>query len=125
MTLMARSIEKMLTDPRVWERIEKHSMPEPNTGCVLWIGHVDKDGYAKMTGPRFHYKRVAVTVSKLVLSKKLGFVCDEPALHKCDVSCCVAEEHLYNGSYAQNYADMIDRGRRVIARDNFGKYTNV
>jgi len=122
MSMMTQSIERMLPDSKVWERVDKHSIPEPNSGCSLWLGHVDKDGYAKMTGPRFHYKRVAVTVARLVLSRKLGFVCEEPALHTCDVSCCVNEHHLYAGSYSQNYADMINRERRVIERDVYGKY---
>lgn len=28
------------------ERLEEYSMPEPNTGCQLWIGAVDGGGYA-------------------------------------------------------------------------------
>lgn len=121
-SFMDRSIEAMLDDPRVWNRIESYSTPEPNSGCVLWLGVVDKDGYAKMTGPRFHYKRMPVSVSKLVLAKKLGKL-PNMALHKCDVRCCISENHLYDGTSKQNVNDMYNRGRRAIVRDEYGKIT--
>lgn len=122
MSMMADSIVKMLPDQRVWDRIDKHSMPEPNSGCVLWIGHVDKDGYAKMTGPRFKYKRVAVSVSRVVLSRKLDRLAEGLALHTCDVSCCIAESHLYEGSHRQNVADAVARNRINASRDNYGRF---
>lgn len=121
-TLMSRSIEAMLINPRIWERIDNLSTPEPNSGCVVWLGHVDKDGYAKMTGPRFHYKRVAVSVSRIILSRKLGYLPNK-ALHKCDVSCCIAEDHLYDGDDKQNVADAIARGRLNTVRNLQGRFT--
>jgi len=27
------------------ERLERHSMPEPNSGCLLWTAAVDRHGY--------------------------------------------------------------------------------
>lgn len=27
--------------------VERYAIPEPNTGCWLWVGSVDKDGYGK------------------------------------------------------------------------------
>lgn len=125
MSLHRRSIEKMLDDQRVWDRVEKFSMPEPNSGCVFWLGNTDKDGYGKMTGPRFNIKRVAVTVSRLVLARKLGRVPENPALHTCDVSCCIAENHLYEGTYKENYRDMVNRKRRKINKDERGKYVRA
>lgn len=123
MSRMENSIIKMLDDPRVWERVERLSIPEPNSGCALWEGHLDKDGYPKMSGPRDNYKRSSVTVSKLVLAKKLGRVPTKSALHTCDVRCCVAENHLYEGTNRQNVHDMYRRGRRIIVRDEYGKIT--
>ena len=30
------------------DRLERHSIPEPNSGCKLWLGAVDESGYGRM-----------------------------------------------------------------------------
>ena len=122
-SFMNVSIIAMLDNPRTWERVEALSMPEPNFGCILWLGVIDKDGYAKMNGPRLKGRRMPVSVSKLVLARKLGHAPNGFACHTCDVNCCINEHHLYDGTPAQNVADMYNRGRRVIVRDQYGKIT--
>jgi hypothetical protein len=44
-----------------WVRFDTKWVPEPNTGCWLWIGHVDKDEYGQLhvrpsPGRNFMYK---------------------------------------------------------------------
>jgi len=35
-------------DASTIERFEEKSIPEPNSGCHLWMGAVDKDGYGQL-----------------------------------------------------------------------------
>jgi hypothetical protein len=35
-------------DASTIERFEERSIPEPNSGCHLWMGAVDKDGYGQL-----------------------------------------------------------------------------
>jgi hypothetical protein len=116
------SIIAMLKKTDTWERIEKWSIPEPNSGCFIWLGVLDTSGYAAMTGPLIDRKRVAIRVARLVLANKLQCM-PVKALHTCDVRCCINENHLYDGTDKHNVHDMYNRGRRVIVRDQYGKIT--
>lgn len=33
------------------ERLERHSIPEPNSGCLLWLGSVSAGGYGQLMLP--------------------------------------------------------------------------
>ena len=89
------------------ERLELHSIPEPNTGCKIWTGAVNLQGYGKLkVGDKyFQAHRLALECSGVDISGGLL------ALHKCDVTFCIEETHLYAGTHKQNTADMIERGR--------------
>ena len=116
------AMSKLLKMPDIWKRIEELSMPEPNSGCIFWLGGLDKDGYAMISGPFKKDSWVPVRIARMILTNKLKY---EPlmALHTCDVRCCVNEQHLYDGTQQQNVRDMYKRGRRVIVRDQYGKIT--
>lgn len=98
----------------VWERIEKYTMPEPNSGCWLWTGACDNDGYARITigSLKDNSKRSAV-VSRLVCEKIHGLPDNMLALHKCDNPNCINPDHIYPGTQKQNTKDCIDRNRRT------------
>jgi hypothetical protein len=87
-------------------RIEIMSMPEPNSGCWLWLHTLDRHGYGKV-GSR----------NKVVAAHRLSFevyVSDPGNMqinHHCDVSSCVNPEHLYAGTQQENIDDCIRRGR--------------
>lgn len=70
--------------------VEANSIPEPNSGCWIWLGTLDPDGYAKMKF-RGKNKRVA----------RVGYQCvngDIPAElvidHLCRTRSCVNPAHL-------------------------------
>ena len=68
------------------EHVFEHCSPEPNTGCWLWLGYIDKWGEAQVTGG---------SVSSHVLrlsgwSRKKGFQAD----HKCGIKLCMNPDHL-------------------------------
>ena len=89
---------------------ERLSVPEPNTGCWLWLAALHH-GYAKFAGR---------LVTRLLLSEGLGraLSSDEFACHRCDVPSCVNPGHLFIGSNRQNQLDKIAKGRQAKGSHN-------
>jgi hypothetical protein len=76
--------------------------PEPNTGCWLWDGHLNANGYAK-----FGYKRTNGLAHRASYDMFIGPIPEGLwVLHKCDVPCCVNPEHLFLGTQQDNMDDM-------------------
>lgn len=89
------------------QRFDEKYIPEPNSGCWLWIGAVDRKGYGQLRyGGR---NRVATHISLFLVNRvlPLGMF----ALHRCDVSGCVNPDHLFHGTAKENTNDMYRKGR--------------
>ncbi len=72
--------------PNRYEDIDRFIMPEPNTGCWLWIGPIDVHGYG-----RWAYRGVKVGAHRAVYGPVLdGYELD----HLCRVRRCVNPKHL-------------------------------
>ena len=89
------------------ERLEKHSIPEPNSGCVLWCGAVDGAGYGlvKVDGKCKRSHRAAYELAHGPIPEEMH-VC-----HKCDVPSCINVDHLFLGSHTDNMRDKMRKGR--------------
>lgn len=101
-------------------RFESNTTPEPNTGCLLWLGSQDKDGYGEfwILNRKHRTHRLACAMHE---GKPLGKLL---ACHTCDTTSCVNGDHLYPGTVAQNNADMVRRGRyRVGERHHNARLT--
>ena len=98
----------------VQERIEKYTLPEPNSGCWLWIGACAADGYPRITiGSMKDGTKKSVRVTRLVCEEAHGLPEGMHALHKCDNPICINPDHLYPGTPKQNVKDCFDRNRRT------------
>jgi len=99
------------------ERLEYYSMPEPNSGCHLWIG----GGYHDFGYGQLNVRGKTCNAHVLAWIEKNGpvpagrYVC-----HKCDVPECVNAKHMFLGSLKQNLDDM-----RAKRRHAFGERSGV
>ena len=87
-------------------RIEERSIPEPNSGCWLWLGSVNSRGYGTMG----HRGKTAVA-SRLSYQVFVGDPGDLNVLHRCDIPSCVNPEHLFVGTQQENIDDCRSKGR--------------
>lgn len=67
-----------------------HSIPEPNSGCWLWLRYVNQDGYPRMSheGKVRGVHRISFAAFKGAIPS--GYVVD----HMCRVRSCVNPDHL-------------------------------
>lgn len=88
-------------------RFERYTIPEPNSGCLLWTASVDRKGYG----------RIALDGGKPVRAHRAAFFLAHGrwprpmALHRCDTPACVNPAHIYEGTAKENALDRSARGR--------------
>lgn len=90
-------------------RFEKFIIPEPNSGCWLWIGCTDTLGYGS-----FRYHGAMRSSHRISYSIYKGEIPDKMhVLHKCDTRLCVNPAHLWLGTHEDNMKDR-DLKKRVF-----------
>lgn len=89
------------------ERFERSTIPEPNSGCLLWLGSHDHHGYGQMRNGQtlFYVSHIALQLAGRPIPKGMW------ALHRCDNPYCVNADHLFIGTQKDNMADAINKGR--------------
>ena len=92
--------------------IERHSIPEPNTGCWLWTGSVNTHGYGRVGNTRRERGAHRLAYAAFVGPIPSGAL----VLHRCDVPLCVNPEHLWLGDLRENAIDMVKKGRGFTLR---------
>lgn len=92
------------------DRFEEKYIPEPNSGCWLWVGATNGGRYGKITAhdpPRTSLlaHRVAYELYRGPIPAGM-LVC-----HKCDNIICVNPDHLFLGDTSDNARDAVAKGR--------------
>lgn len=93
--------------PQDLQRFDRLWIPVTESGCWLWLGGCDEDGYGK-----------AKVNKKHIRAHRWAWMlfCGEiPAnlwvLHRCDVPSCVNPDHLFLGTNLENVDDRERKGR--------------
>lgn len=109
--------------PSVESKLETLSIPEPNSGCVLWIGAINEFGYgsARHKGKSWPAHRLSWTVTHGPIPNGLH------VLHRCDNPPCINPAHLFLGTHLDNMRDMKAKGRFIPAPKRTGEshYTKL
>ncbi len=91
------------------DRFYRYYIPEPNSGCWLWLGTLCCGyGLIMVDGTRWRAHRYSWTLHNGPIPDGL-FVC-----HRCDIRECVNPSHLFLGTCDDNLKDMVRKGRSCV-----------
>lgn len=93
-------------------------IPEPNSGCWLWLGPIMNMGYGTVTldGKNVLAHRVSFELSNGPIPDGMH-IC-----HRCDNTYCVNPDHLFAGTPLDNMRDCINKGRFVPLKTMRGEH---
>lgn len=88
-------------------RFEAMYMPEPNSGCWLWLRYCNRQGYGS-----FQFRRKPCMAHRFSYFLNFGNLPDRlVVMHKCDNPYCVNPDHLALGTLLENNKDRHAKGR--------------
>jgi hypothetical protein len=94
----------MTIEERFWSKV----IPEPNTGCWLWLACIGNHGYGLFT-PKHGVQLLAHRAAwEFANGRPAG---DLHVLHQCDHRPCCNPDHLHLGTPADNMREASERGR--------------
>ncbi len=89
------------------EHILDVSIPEPNTGCWLFVNDLGRDGYGYITSRNRKKSAHRASYEAFVGMIPKGLY----ILHSCAVKSCVNPRHLRAGTHQENMDDRKRQGR--------------
>lgn len=93
------------------ERLDRRSERDPSSGCLVWTGYLDPNGYGRMTATHDSKSKLAHVIAYQTF---VGPVPDGLELdHLCRNRACIAVEHLEPVTHREN----ILRGQTRAARN--------
>lgn len=96
-----------MATPSIAERLETYSIPEPNSGCMLWAASTTSLGYGVIRIERKLYLAHRVSWALVNGSIPAGML----VCHKCDVPGCINPGHMFLGTHGDNSSDKVSKGR--------------
>ena len=94
-------------------RIESKFIPEPNSGCFIWIGNLNDSGYPVLS------MTIAPGVKRLRRAHRMYYELEKGPIpeglqldHLCRIRCCVNPEHLEPVTLVEN----VMRGESFYAK---------
>lgn len=89
-------------------RLEANSIPEPNSGCRLWLGARNAGGYGNII-----VEGQTRAVHRVAYEEAFGPIPDGMLVcHRCDIRSCCEPSHLFLGRHRDNSADMVAKDRQ-------------
>lgn len=104
---------RKLTFQDILDRLDK-----TDSGCWIWTGPKDPDGYGKTWWQGAANRRV----HRVVYTNMIGPIKDGyHILHKCDNPSCANPDHLWQGTHLENMQDAKQKGRKYVPGQNPNK----
>lgn len=95
------------------EKFESKFIPEPNSGCWLWTGPFNAQGYGRFTVRRNDKHYSSQSAPRIAWRLYRGEIpIGKWVLHRCDTPECVNPDHLFIGTRQDNIDDMMNKGRQ-------------
>jgi DNA-binding CsgD family transcriptional regulator len=112
--LRKHKVKAKVKPPVLKDRITNKIKVNPETGCWIYQGTLDKKGYGvtSVNGKRYLVHRLSYELYVGSIPDGM-FIC-----HKCDTPSCVCPEHLFAGTPADNARDMVNKGRQAKGMKN-------
>lgn len=76
--------------PTLRQRFDAKYIPEPNSGCWLWLAGCNRDGYGQFWFDGRNRPAHIISYEMFVGKVPAGLTLD----HQCDVKCCVNPQHV-------------------------------
>lgn len=86
---------RVYPQPQVQAAFEAKYIPEPNSGCWLWLGALNNKGYAQLAVAQKRNGTRSELAHRLAFTWAKGPIPTGKVLdHLCRVTCCVNPDHL-------------------------------